>query len=374
MNNIISKNNTKPLFPNKGFLFFILAATGLSAFFLSSCTSAAKTVSSVVPDAALRQYVLEIEENTEFILPLYYSDIISLPPDTGRFITYDGETGSYYVPGNAKAAAAGGGNSSFETVPVSPGEGELSGFSCTAKNEVIYCSADGNVYRNRKTAAGIWEEKKIFTADLQSGADKITAMAADDKNVYLCTNREDSGIYRYTHSGKAEAVIKLKYTAASAKKEIRAIDIKSSYLYLLFDSGLILLADYEERGVEAGYLPSDRDAVFTFFTVRQEGSSSDLLLARKAVKGIRSYSLFPLSSMHKMRIEEGFIKKTNPPVSGCRHVLTDSSGRIIFPVKSTLVNLDNVIPGFITVTGMIQDSENGEKILVVASVGRNTGS
>jgi len=198
-------------------------------------------------------------------------------------------------------------------------------------------------------------------------------MAADKKNVFLYSSR-GPGVYIFNHSGKAEAVIKLKYTAASAKMELCAIDIKSGYLYLLFDSGLILLADYEERGVEAGYLPSDRDAEFTFFTVRQEGSSSDLLLARKALKGIRSYSLFPLSSMHKMRIEEGFIKKTNPPVSGCAHVLTDSSGRIIFPVKSTLVNLDNVIPGFITVTGMIQDSDDGGKILVVSSVDRGSGS
>ncbi|MCP5514170.1 MAG: hypothetical protein H7A26_01755 [Spirochaetales bacterium] len=373
MNNSILKNKTKPLFPNKCFLFSILAAAVLYTFLLASCASTVKTVSPVIPEAVLTGYVLEIDEKPEFILPLYYSDIISFPSDTGRFITYDGETGQYYVPGNVKAAAAGKENTLFEIVPVSIEEGKLSGFSCTAKNEVVYCSTEGNVYRNRKSSAGKWEEKKIFTADMQSGADKITAMAADEKNVYLFS-REAAGIYRFTHSGKAEALIKLKYTAPDAKMEISAIDIKSGYLYLLFDSGLILLADYKERGVEAGFLPSDRDAMFTFFTVRQEGSSSDLLLARKAVKGIRSYSLFPLSSMHKMRIEDGFIKKTNPPVSGCAHVLTDSSGRIIFPVKSTLVNLDNVIPGFITVTGMIQDSDDGGKILVVSSVDRGSGS
>ena len=108
MKNIILKNRTKLLFSNNFLLFFILASAVMSPFFLTSCASSAKSVSSAAAVPVLRQYVLEIEEKTEFIMPLYYSDIISLPPDTGRFITYDGEAGRYYVPGNALAPAAGG--------------------------------------------------------------------------------------------------------------------------------------------------------------------------------------------------------------------------------------------------------------------------
>ncbi|MDX9801390.1 MAG: hypothetical protein RBT69_08655 [Spirochaetia bacterium] len=381
MNNKILKNNTKLLFSRNWFLtdlfhVLMLSAIALSAFFLSSCATTGKTAAAVMPEPDLKQYVLEIEEKTDFMLPLYYSDIISFLSDSDKFITYDTEAGRYYIPGNRekeqkineKQFSSNEGVSTVEVIPVSAEVSELSGFSCSGKDEVIYSSTEGDVYRNRKTGQGVWEEKKIFSADA-AGGKYFTAMTADKENVYLYSHK-DPGIYRYTHSGKAEAFIKLKYTDAASDTKIIAIDFKSSYLYLLLDSGIILLADYEERGVEAGYLPNDSESLSAFFTVKQEESSSDILLARKAEKGTTSYSFFPLSSMHRMRIEEGYIKKTSPPVSGCNHVLADSRGRVIFPVKSAILNLDSSLTGLLTVTGIIRDTEEGEKILIISSVDR----
>ncbi len=366
------RNSMKPIYEYSKLpsLLLFSAAVIFSVSLLSSCASSKGASSSEKKDTlALRHYTLETGKMPDMVLPIYYSDIITFRStrEGSSMMAYDAYSDTSYIMGNTweiQKTASG----AVETVPVHGGMSDPSGFSCTGKEAVVYADTKGTVYKSVKISEGKWETRHLFTAG--EGKKPFTAMAADEKHIYLYSPG-DKGIYRFSHKGSADAFISLRSDANSKSGltgiDITAIDIKSGYLYLQYKNGLIILADYEKRGVETGYLPHDSSVLKTFFTVKQGEAESEILVERKSGKGLKAYSVFPLSAMHRMRIEEGFIKKVSPPISGCGHVLADSSGKIIFPLRSTLVNLDTALSGKVTVTGMIHENEDA-KILIVSSV------
>ena len=306
------------------------------------------------------------------VVPLYYSDIASVRgAEKGSRIAFDREEGVLYVSGKKhetfESAALRG-----EIIPLSLDN--ISGMSCTEKNSVVFSDTAGNVFRAKKEGSGSWKEELLFSASrnpVQGSRDPLfTAMAADKDHAYLY-NDKSSSIYRYDYKGVPDLVIELKGDPPPVKGvpagRISSIDIQSSYLYLMYESGLIILADHLERGVETYFSPQNTGKVGGLFTVRHDKTESDILIETGYGNNTKSFALYPLSSMHRMRVTEGFIKKATPPVSGCSHVIADSAGKIIFPVKSNLIDLDSVTGGKITAAGMLHDTESG-RILVIASI------
>ncbi len=321
-----------------------------------SCATSASSNTKIIADLEL--YELDIDEMHSYLVPLYYRDIISFNADnsTGSLITYNAESDRYYVPGKtAKTVKAGSYN--IEFVPVT---GNLfAGFVYVGSGTILYSDNDGNISKTVKNKDGKWEEKSLFNAKL--GQKPFNAMTADQKNIYLYSQK-DGGIYRFDYSGTPEAFIKI-----SGINRVSALDIKSDYLYMLSSSGLIVLADYRQDRIEIEYIVNDKSSFNTALLIKQNKTESEIILNRDGIKGFLNYAVYPLSSLHKMRIEEGYIKKISPPMAGCSYVLTDSSGKIVFPVKSTLINLDTALSVKVTVTGMIYDAEN-TKILVVSAI------
>jgi len=346
--NIIKKKKEKQSYL---YLFLIF----LFIFAISSCASTASsnTRSTTKPE----KYNLEIDKTHLYLAHLYYRDIISFNADEiiGNMITYDAETNLYYVPGKtAKTITSGSYNIEFVKISVAV----PAGFTCVSPNTILYSDANGDVYKTQKNSKGKWEENHLFTA--KHGKKPFTAMTADQKNIYFYS-KKDNGIYRFNYSGKTEALIKINGI------NISAIDIKSNYLYMLDNSGLIFLADYEQNKIEMEYMAEDHNIINTTLLVRQAKTETEIILNRNGIKDTLHYGIYPLSSLHKMVLEEGYIKRVSPRIAGCSYVLSDSNGKIIFPIKSTLVDLETALSRKVTVIGMIHDIEN-TKIVIVSAI------
>ena len=336
-------------------IFLFLFIIFLFIFALSSCETF--TSSGDKSSAKFEEYNLTINEKHPYLQQLYYRDIISFRADniTENFITYDADKNIYYIPGKTnKTIKSGSHNIEFITVSAA----SLIGFVCVGSDTILYSDNSGNVYKLEKKNQGNWVEKKLFSAKL--GQKPFNTMTADQKNIYLYSEK-DKGIHKLKYSGKAEAFIKISGLTVSG------LDVKSSYLYLLSSTGLIILADYKQNKIETEYMTDDFDIFNTTFLVKQDKSETELILSKKGSKSSSQYAIYPLSSLHKMVIEEGYIRRVSPQIAGCSYVLCDSNGNIIFPLKSTLINLETAISGKVTVTGMIYDTENS-KIVVVSAI------
>ncbi|MCL2293263.1 MAG: hypothetical protein FWC36_00115 [Spirochaetes bacterium] len=302
-------------------------------------------------------HYLEIDKTRSHVLPLFFRDIISFSADniSGNMITYDEKANIFYVPGrisqfiNSRQAA-------IEIIKVSPGT--VIGFAYIGGGIILYSDKNGNVFRAELKRNERWEERLLFRTRI--GQKPFTAMTANQKNIYLYSQR-DNGIYRFDHSGRPEAFIN------TGNINVAAIDIKSNYLYILDSSGLIILADYRQNRIEVKYRPDDRHALSTSLLVKQTQTETEIILSRQGAAGSLHYAIYPLSSLHRMIKEEGYIRSVYPPIAGCYHVLSDSRGRVIFPVRSSLIDLNTVQPGRVTVTGMIHNVASN-RIVVISAI------
>ncbi|MCL2705931.1 MAG: hypothetical protein FWE72_06960 [Spirochaetaceae bacterium] len=331
------------------FLIFLFILT------ISSCT----TIDSSNPksSAKLELYEIEIDKDHPYLTQIYYRDIFSFSTDNivENMIVYDAGSDTYYAPGKtSKIIKSGSYNIEFVNISTTL----LAGFSCVGHGIILYSDNNGSVFKIEKNSNGKWEEKHLFNAKI--GQKPFTSMAADQKNIYFYSHK-DNGVYRFDYSGKATAFIKIK------EINVTRLDVKSNYLYMLNDSGSIILADYKQNRTEIEYKANDRNSLNTMFLVRQTKTETEIILNRDGKKDSLHYAIYPLSHLHRMVVEEGYIKRVSPPIAKCSHVLSDSNGKIIFPVTSTLIDLDTALSRKVTVTGMIHDIEN-RKIVVVSAI------
>ena len=245
------------------FILCLLAATSCK----TTLPSTGKTITE------LESYNLEIDKTHPYLQTIYYRDIISFGAENsaGNMITYDKETERYYVPGKTDKTINSG-SDIIEFVKVSAAN--FAGFTCIAPETILYSDINGNVFRIEKKS-NKWEEKPLFT--VKSGQKPFTAMAADQKNIYLYS-KTDNGIYRFDYSGRPEVFIK------TNNINVIGIDIKSTYLYILDNSGLIILANYMQNKIETEYMASNKNNLNTAFLVKQTKTETEILLNRKAEK------------------------------------------------------------------------------------------
>ena len=342
----------------QGYLYLFLLCIFMSCllmFAISSCATTSSSNSNITPE--IESYNLEINKTHPYLTQLYYRDIISFSAENiiGNMITYDEKADLYYVPGKTGKTIISG-LSNIEVVNVS--NTPLAGFSCVDLGIILYADNNGNVFKTEKNSKGNWEEKHLFLA--KSGKKPFNAMTADQKNIYLYSQK-DYGVYKFDYSGNTVAFIKINGI------DVSCIDIKSNYLYILSASGVIVLADYKLNRIETEYMANDRTSLNTTLLIKQEITETEIILSRNGIKDSLNYAIYPLSSLHKMVIEEGYIKKISTPLAGCSHVLSDSNGKIIFPVKSNLIDLDTALSRKVTVTGMTHDADY-TKIIVISAI------
>lgn len=331
---------------------------------LSSCSSIPKEkelLEEKKPEISqfAEQYTINLNSHDLDILQLiFYSDLITFPlPSKGKreFITYDEQTGKYYVPAETEKNFKSN-NFNISTVPVyETGKEKIVGFSCTGRDTVIYIDNEGEVYKT-SFKEGKWAKEILFKANVI--ADVATATK---ESIYICSYA-DGGIYKFSHSGDYQAFIKIENrnsdgTEGIGAESVVAMDVKSKYLYLFLKKiNIIALVDYEAEQIENIYLGSNTDKAIS---VKQENNGNTvLLLLQKRIKEEVSYGIFPLSTLHLARIAEGYIKKLAKPVESYHYVITDIEGNIIFYIKSVLLNLDNYLSNKVTVTGFLPEDSS----------------
>ena len=239
------------------------------------------------------------------------------------------------------------------------------GMSLISANRLAASDKNGNITIYEKKGKS-WEKTRSLSLKTEETS-SFSAFSADSSYLSLYSGKTDS-IYMFKYSKNSLIILKLYSEDTSFNRDITDIDMESGYIYLMDTKNRVSIIDYREKKYETEFFLDSKIPLRSFSVISEKESSSLAALS----PGTDQLYIYPLSEQYMMVKEKGYIKKAGiTSFNYGTHVLVSDSGKILYALKSSILDLSEFLKGEVTVTGKLVPDypvDGGPEFLEVADI------